>query len=114
MQGKQGMHGKMKRMTDNDLRRSSQFCRILGNPIAYRIVRILGEGRRRPMDLARLIGVSASAVVNQLKQLKIAGVVLYESGGVRRAGRKVEYYLADPVLSRRLDSLERSVKSLSR
>jgi predicted transcriptional regulator len=105
----------MKRTTDEgDIRRSSQLCRILGNPIAYRIVRILGEGRRRPMELAKQLQVSASAVVNQLKHLKIAGVVHFESGGVRRAGRKVEYYLADRSLSSRLDALERTLKSLAR
>ena len=104
----------MKRTTDDDVRRGSQLCRILGNPIAYRIVRILGGGRRRPMDLAKEIGVSASAVVNQLKPLKIAGVVLFQSTGFRRAGRKVEYYLADPGLARRLDGLERGLKSLDR
>lgn len=105
----------MKRTTDeNDVRRGSQLCRILGNPIAYRIVKILGGGRRRPMQLAKELGVSASAVVNQLKHLKIAGVVHFESGGVRRAGRKVEYYLADRAFSRRLDGLERVVKSLGR
>ena len=104
-----------KRTTDEGaVRRSSQLCRILGNPTAYGIVRLLREGRRRPMDLARLLGVSASAVVNQLKHLKIAGVVRFESGGVRRAGRKVEYYLADPALSKGLDSLENTVRSLSR
>lgn len=105
----------MKRTTDeNDVRRSSQLCRILGNPIAYRIVKLLGEGRRRPMDLARLLGVSASAVVNQLKHLKISGLVRFESGGVRRAGRKVEYYLADRSFSRRLEDLERVLKALAR
>lgn len=105
----------MTRTTDeNDVRRGSQLCRILGNPIAYRIVRILGEGRRRPMQLAKELGVSASAVVNQLKHLKIAGVVRFESGGVRRAGRRVDYYLADPSFARRLDGLERSLKSLAR
>ena len=105
----------MKRTTDDgDVRRGSQLCRILGNPIAYRIVRILGEGRRRPMDLARLLGVSASAVVTQLKHLKIAGVVRFDSGGVRRAGRRVDYYLSDKALARRLDDLERVVKSLDR
>ena len=104
----------MKRTTDDDVRRGSQLCRILGNPIAYRIVRILGGGRRRPMELAKELGVSASAVVNQLKPLKIAGVVRFQSTGFRRAGRKVEYYLADPGLAKRLDGLERSLKSLDR
>lgn len=105
----------MKRTTDEGaVRRSSQLCRILGNPLAYRIVRLLGEGRRRPMELARQLGASASAVVNQLKHLKLAGVVLFESGGVRRAGRKVEYYLADRALALRLDALERTVDALRR
>jgi DNA-binding transcriptional ArsR family regulator len=105
----------MKRTTDeNDVRRGSQLCRILGNPLAYRIVRILGEGRRRPMDLARLLGVSASAVVNQLKPLKISGLVRFESTGFRRAGRKVEYFLADKSFARRLDDFERALKSLDR
>jgi predicted transcriptional regulator len=103
-----------KRTTDDDVRRGSQLCRILGNPIAYEIVRILGEGRRRPMELARELGVSASAVVNQLKHLKLAGVVHFESGGARRAGRRVDYYLADRALATRIDALERTLKGLGR
>jgi predicted transcriptional regulator len=95
-------------------RRSSQLCRILGNPIAYRIVRLLGDGRRRPIELSRALGVSAPAVVNQLKNLKLAGVVRYESSGLRRAGRKVEYWLADRSLARRLDALERTLRTLPR
>jgi predicted transcriptional regulator len=101
-------------MDENLARRSSQLCRILGNPIAYRIVRLLGDGRRRPMDLARTLGVSAPAVVNQLKNLKLAGLVRFESSGMRRAGRKVEYWLADRSLARRLDDLERTVKAIPR
>jgi DNA-binding transcriptional ArsR family regulator len=104
----------MRTTDEGAVRRSSQLCRILGNPLAYRIVRILGEGRRRPMHLARLLGVSASAVVNQLRHLKIAGVVRFDSGGVRRGGRRVDYFLADPALARRLGDLERTVKSLGR
>ena len=101
-------------MDDGLVRRSSQLCRILGNPIAYRIVRLLGDGRRRPMELARRLGVSAPAVVNQLKHLKLAGIVRYESSGLRRAGRKVEYWLADRALARRLDDLERTLRTLPR
>ena len=101
-------------MDDAISRRSSQLCRILGNPIAYRIVRLLGEGRRRPMELARKLGVSAPAIVNQLKNLKLAGLVRFESSGLRRAGRKVEYWLSDRALARRLDDLERTVRALPR
>lgn len=95
-------------------RRGSQFCRILGNPLAYRIVRLLDGHRRRPMELAKLMGVSATAVVNQLKHLKIAGAVRFHSSGVRRAGRKVEYWLSDPALVRILEDLERCLRSISR
>ena len=64
------------------------------------------------MELAKLLGVSATSVVNQLKHLKIAGVVRYHSSGVRRAGRKVEYWLADGDLARCMNELERRIKKL--
>ena len=94
-------------------RRASQFCRIIGNPLAYRIVRMLDGRRRRPMELAKALVVSATAVVNQLKHLKIAGVVRYKSTGVHRAGRKVEYWLADRNLARRVEQLEKCVGRLT-
>lgn len=99
-------------MDDPGARRTSQFCRIIGNPLAYRIVRLLDGRKRRPMELARLLGVSPTAVVNQLKHLKIAGIVRYQSSGVRRAGRKVEYWLTDRHLARCVDDLERCVTSI--
>ena len=99
-------------MDNSAARRASQFCRILGNPLAYRIVRLLDGKRRRPMELAKILGVSATAVVNQLKHLKIAGAVEFNSSGVRRAGRKVEYWLRDRSLARHLDGLEKTVRSM--
>ena len=101
-------------MDESSTRRASQFCRILGNPLAYRIVRLLDGERRRPMDLARLLGVSATSVVNQLRQLKIAGAVRSHSSGVRHQGRKVEYWLSERTLPRSLDTLERLVKGMAR
>lgn len=100
-------------MDERLARRASQFCRVLGNPLAYRIVRLLDGARRRPKDLARALHVSPTAVVNQLKHLKLMGVVRFRSSGVRRAGRKVEYWLADPSLNRRLRDIERAVGRLS-
>jgi predicted transcriptional regulator len=101
-------------MDDSASRRASQFCRILGNPLAYRIVRLLDGKRRRPMELAKILGVSATSVVNQLKHLKIAGAVRFRSSGVRRAGRKVEYWLYDRTLARSLDDFERCVKAMAK
>ena len=99
-------------MDDPGARRTSQFCRILGNPLAYRILHLLDGRRRRPMELAKLLGVSATTVVNQLKHLKIAGVVRYHSSGVRRAGRKVEYWLADRQLARVVGNLEKCLRGI--
>lgn len=62
------------------------------------------------MELAAALGASATAVVNQLRNLKLAGLVFYHSTGVRRAGRKVEYWLADPEIARALERLERCLR----
>lgn len=101
-------------MDDPAVRRTSQFCRILGNPLAYRIVRLLDGRRRRPVELARALGASPTAVVNQLKHLKLAGLVRFRSWGVRRGGRRVEYWLADRHLARCVDALERCLKDAPR
>jgi len=66
------------------------------------------------MELAKILGVSATSIVNQLKHLKIAGAVEFRSSGVRRAGRKVEYWLSDRALARSLDDLERCVRGMGR
>ncbi|HLY74508.1 MAG TPA: hypothetical protein VKU80_10360 [Planctomycetota bacterium] len=66
------------------------------------------------MELAKILGVSATSVVNQLKHLKIAGAVRFRSSGVRRAGRKVEYWLSDRALTRLIEDLERCMRSLAK
>ena len=66
------------------------------------------------MELAKILGVSATSIVNQLKHLKIAGAVRYRSTGVRRAGRKVEYWLADGALTRSLDDLEKCLRMMGK
>ncbi len=76
------------------------ICRLLGNTLAHRIVCAIGRGRRRPIELARELRASASAIVNQLRLLKAAGLVRWHSTGIRRKGRIVEYWLADPSLLR--------------
>lgn len=100
-------------MTDAKLHRASRFCRLMGNPLAYGIVRLLGKRRLRPIELAARLGASATSVVNQLNHLKIAGLVRWHSTGVRRKGRKVEYWLADRRIARCMVSLERCLRRLT-
>jgi predicted transcriptional regulator len=78
----------------------SLICRIFGNPLAYRIVCALGQGRRRPVQLADELGASASGIVNQLKIMKAAGLVRWHSTGIRRGGRVVEYWVSDRAVLR--------------
>ena len=66
------------------------------------------------MELVKILGVSVMSIVNQLKHLKIAGAVRFHSSGVRRAGRKVEYWLSDRSLARSLDDFERCVRLMSK
>jgi predicted transcriptional regulator len=79
-------------------RAHSYVFRILGNPLAYRIILALGRGRLRPVELSQELGASAPAIVNQLRVLKIAGIVHFASTAERRKGRKVFYWLADPAV----------------
>ncbi len=99
-------------MREGAVRRTSQFCRILGNPTAYRIVRLLDGNRRRPVELSRTLGVSPSAVVTHLKHLQLAGIVRSRSTARRRKGRQVEYWLANPRIARILLELERILETL--
>lgn len=66
------------------------------------------------MELAKILGVSPTSVVNQLKYLKLAGAVRFNSSGVRRAGRKVEYWLSDRSLARSLDGLEKCLRTMGK
>lgn len=79
-------------------RAQSHVFRILGNPLAYRIIFALARGRLRPIELSAELGASAPAIVNQLRVMKIAGIVRYASTAERRKGRKVYYWLADPAV----------------
>ena len=79
------------------------------------------RGARQLYDAYREAGLTLEDLqgrryirLNQLKHLKIAGAVLFHSSGVRRAGRKVEYWLSDRSLARSLDDLERCVRAMGK
>ena len=62
--------------------RQSRLCRLLGNPGAYRVVRLLAEGKEmNTSDLAKAAGRSVSRISNILGALRLADVVRYETRG---------------------------------
>ena len=64
--------------------------RLLGDPTRVRLVDALSHGERCVCDLARLVGLTESAVSHQLRLLRAARLVR-----ARRTGRMAYYSLDD-------------------
>ena len=90
--------------------RQSRLCRLLGNPVAFAIVRILAENREMgPGEIAKAVGRSVSRVSNVLSALRLAEVVRYQT-----EGKRTRYRLKHPREVRKiLESLGEFVKSAS-
>ena len=60
--------------------RESRLCRLLGNPVLYRITVLLAEhGPLTPSKLAKITGRSIQTVSTHLAKLRVADVVRYET-----------------------------------
>ena len=61
--------------------RASRVCRVLGNPTAYAIVKVLLKKEMSPGMLAASIGMSLPLVSATLRTLRNVDVVRYETRG---------------------------------
>jgi DNA-binding transcriptional ArsR family regulator len=78
--------------------RQSRLCRLLGNPLAFAVVNVLGETKEMsPSEIARAVGRSVSRVSHVLAALRLAEVVRYETDG-----RQARYRLKHPRETREL------------
>jgi DNA-binding transcriptional ArsR family regulator len=78
--------------------RQSRLCRLLGNPLAFAVVNVLGENKElTPSEIARAIGRSVSRVSHVLTALRLAELVRYETDG-----RQARYRLKHPRETRQL------------
>ena len=86
--------------------RESRLCRLLGNPVIYRLVILLEKGSpMTPSKLARLTERSVQTVSGHLAKLRAADIVRYST-----AGKEVRYWLKHHVETRALlKSLEKVV-----
>jgi predicted ArsR family transcriptional regulator len=91
--------------------RESRLCRLLGNPIVYRIAVLLAEnGSQTPAVLAKTAGRSVQTVSGHLAKLRAADVVRYET-----AGGKTVYWLKHPEsIKGVLRALQKAVMDLNR
>jgi DNA-binding transcriptional ArsR family regulator len=64
--------------------RASRLCRVLGNPIAYQILKALGHNKKRPLELARSLGRGPSTIYTHLRALKLIDLVRYETKAGKR------------------------------
>lgn len=89
--------------------RASRVCRVLGNPLAYQIVRAIGTGRSTPTELSRKVRASLVAVSIALRHLRQIDAVRYETD----ANRKI-YWLKHPELLVPLRRIEGVVERMRR
>jgi len=87
--------------------RSSRICRVLGNPTAYEILKLLHRKKLRPSELAKKLGLSRatiSAVLRSLRQLDLVRYVTEEKGK--------RYFIKDETIIDVMRALEHLVTSI--
>lgn len=81
--------------------RGSRLCRILGNPTAYQIIKLLMRNKASVSQLTQRIGLSLQTISDTLKNLRNVDLVRYETVGKRKI-----YFLKDDSLSALIKSIE--------
>jgi len=84
--------------------RASRFCRVLGNPTAYQILKLLVKSRMTPTELSKKIGLSLKTISDTLRNLRQVNLVRYET----RDKNKI-YFLKDESLIQILINIEQYV-----
>jgi DNA-binding transcriptional ArsR family regulator len=87
--------------------RASRFCRIMGNPTAYQVVKHLVKKNATPQELAEQIGLTVQTISDTLRNLRNVDIVRYET--LRK--NKI-YFLKDKTVVSILDDIERLVARL--
>ncbi len=59
--------------------RSSRICRVLGNPTAYEILKLLKNAEMKPTEIASLFGLSLPTICDTLRSLRQLDLVRYET-----------------------------------
>ncbi len=95
---------KLKRMRETDYR-ASRLCRVLANPTAYKILKLLCKARMSPSAIARKLTLSRSVVSQALVLLKLGDLVRYDT---LPSGRI--YWVKDRSVPRMLATIEHFVE----
>ena len=88
--------------------RAAEWCRLLGNPLRYRIISSLLTGEKPVRRIAREVGSSQANTSGHLAKLRLARMVRF-----RRAGTTSLYSLTTPRIASLLRSCEDAVVDAS-
>ena len=81
--------------------RASRYCRVLGNPTAYLILRYLGDTRRTPGEISQELCIGMTTISATLRHLRQVNLVRYETRGNSR-----DYWIKDTAVIGLLDAAE--------
>ena len=87
--------------------RASRFCRVLGNPTAYQILKLLKKSARTPTALSEKVGVSLKTISDTLRNLRQINLVRYETQNKNKV-----YFLKDALLPEVLSHIEKYVDKM--
>jgi DNA-binding transcriptional ArsR family regulator len=87
--------------------RSSRICRVLGNPTAYELLKVLAENEMRPTRIASEFGLSVQTICDALRSLRQLDLVRYET---RRDGKY--YFIKDTAILSAMREVERLVRRI--
>lgn len=87
--------------------RASRFCRVLGNPTAYQVLKILQKSEKTPTGLAHDIGLSVKTISDTLRHVRQVTMVRYDT----RDKNKI-YFLKDKSVTQILNTIENYVNTM--
>jgi DNA-binding transcriptional ArsR family regulator len=87
--------------------RASRFCRVVGNPTAYQILKLLERSAHTPTELSEKVGVSLKTISSTLRHLRQVNLVRYET-----LNKNKVYFLKDEQLPNILFQIEKYVDKM--
>ncbi|MGB3341266.1 MAG: winged helix-turn-helix domain-containing protein [bacterium] len=87
--------------------RASRFCRVIGNPTAYQILKLLAKRKWTPTNLAKKIGLSLKTISDTLRNLRQVNIVRYETRNKNKL-----YFLKNESLVQVLMNIEKYVEKM--
>jgi len=86
--------------TPQELKKSSQTLKVLGNFYRLHIVALLLDGEKNVSELNQHVKVSQPALSQHLSKLRREGIL-----GARREQRQIYYFIANPQVMRVLTAV---------